>query len=81
MDKLFNIENQYLMYLKRVDIKEEDMVENQRTEMKRTFYGACGQLLILLRDEVSRGTEEEGVIIMQDMLNQVSNFFKKECSD
>lgn len=50
----------------------------QKKQIRQTFFGASGQMLILLRDEVSKLEEEEAIHLLQDMLNQVSNFFLAE---
>lgn len=74
----FNLEKQYQLYLERVKLKEEEMHPIQRVQIKQCFYGAIGQILILLRDEVGELPEDEGAEQMQDFLNQVGNFFYKE---
>lgn len=73
----FNLENQYKMYLQRVGLDENRMPRKQRVETKRAFFAACGQMLILLRDEMP-DDEKQAVDTMQDMFNQVANFFIAE---
>lgn len=73
-----NIELQWREYLKRVDLVESELHSKQRTEMKRAFYGACGQMLILwLRASVEL-TDEEFVIVLEDVRNQVRKFWDDE---
>lgn len=74
----FTIENQWQLYLGRAGVKEEDMSTVQKTEMKRAFYGACGQMLIHLRDDVSLKSEEEGSQILDSMLDEIGVFWKQE---
>jgi hypothetical protein len=76
MPNVLNLDNQWKFYLEKVGLKEEDMDPIQKSEMKKCFMAACGQMLILLRDEVAmKHTEEEGAKILEDMINQVANFF------
>lgn len=74
----FNLENQYQLYLKRVGLSENKMHPEQKKQLKQTFMGACGQMLLLLRDEVGALEEEKAIETMQGMVNQVSDFFLKE---
>lgn len=61
-----------------VNLKENEMGTNQRTIMKRVFMGACGQMLVILRDELSKLDEDAAVEKLQMMFNQVSDYFMKE---
>lgn len=74
----FNLEHQYQLYLERVGMKERQMPLIQRKELKRAFMGACGQMLILLRDDLSELDENEAVDTLQNMHEQVSNFWLVE---
>lgn len=76
---VFNLNVQWKKYLERSGVSEEKMPEDQRREMKRAFFGACGQMLILLRDDVSIYPEAKAAGIMQKMLDQVGNFWQTEC--
>lgn len=78
MEKQFDLEHQYQLYLQRVGLSESRMGDIQRQEMKRTFIGACGQMLVLLRDELSKLDEDKAIEKMQAMFNQVGNYFMKE---
>lgn len=73
----FNLENQYQLYLKRVALKENEMNPTQKKQLRQTFMGACGQMLLLLRDELGALEEEKAIEIMQGMINQVSDYFLK----
>ena len=78
VNKTFDLEHQYQLYLKRVGLKEENMHPVQKTETRRAFMGACGQMLILLRDDLGVLEESKAIEIMQDMINQVQVHFMKE---
>lgn len=73
-----DLEKQYTQYLERVGLKESSMGENQRIEMKRTFMGAWGQALVVMRDDLSAMEEDNAVEVLQDMFDQVGNFFIAE---
>jgi hypothetical protein len=76
--KNFDLNHQYQLYLQRVGLKEDLMHPQQKTETKRAFMGACGQMLILLRDDLGVLPEDQGIEQMQSMLNQVGEYFLKE---
>ena len=73
----FNLEHQYQLYLERVGLKEAQMHPAQRTETKRAFMGACGQLLVLMQ-ELASLPEDDAVATLDDMICQVSNFWLTE---
>jgi len=75
----FNLEKEYQKYLETTKQDEAKMNPVQALETKRAFFGACGQMLILFRDEIG-GIEDEDQAIeaMQDLLNQVGDFWNKQ---
>lgn len=72
------VEKQYQLYLKHAGLSESGMHPVQRVETKRTFFAACGQMILFLRDEVSELPEEKAVNVLEKMKNEVLNFFQKE---
>lgn len=74
----FNLENQYQLYLQRMSLSESTMHPQQKIQLRQTFFGASGQMLILLRDELSKLEEEKAMETLQDLINQVGNFFLAE---
>lgn len=74
----FNLEHQYQLYLQRMALSESTMHPQQKIQLRQTFFGASGQMLILLRDELSKLEEEKAMETMQDLINQVYNFFLAE---
>jgi len=74
----FNIENQYKLYLERMKLIESKMPELQRIETKRVFYGAFGQLLMLLQNDISALSDEDAFKTLDSMINQVGQFFIDE---
>ncbi len=78
MKEEFNLEHQYQLYLKRMGLNEKEMHPQQRVQLRQTFMGASGQILVLLRDELSKLSDEEAVATMQDLWQQVLRFFIAE---
>lgn len=78
MNKNFDLNHQYSLYLDRIGLSEKSMHPIQKIETKRAFMGACGQMLLLLRDELAALPDAEAVTSMQDMIDQVGKFWIKE---
>ena len=76
--KKINVENQYKLYLERMKLDESRMPEVQRVETKRVFYGAFGQLLMLLQNDISALSDDEAFKTLDSMINQVGQFFMNE---
>lgn len=74
-----NLDRQYQYYLQRVNLNEATMSPVQRVETKRAFFAACGQMLILMRDGIGNiENESDAIRTMDDLLNQVGNFWIKQ---
>lgn len=73
----FNLEHQYQLYLQRVALNEKDMHPVQKKQLRQTFFGACGQMLIMLRDDLTKLEDGKAESTLQDMLNQVGDYFIK----
>jgi hypothetical protein len=71
----FDIEVQYQLYLKRVALNESQMHPEQKKQLRQAFYGACGQMLILLRDDLAALEENKAIDTMQKMLDQIGKYF------
>jgi hypothetical protein len=75
MDRKFSLEFQYQLYLKRIGLTEETMHPEQKIQTKQAFFGAIGQILIVLRDDMYDCTEDEAVQVMEAMMNEVTQYF------
>lgn len=75
MEENLNLEQQYLFYLNKVNLKLDQMHPQQKIQVKQAFYGACGQMLILLRDTVGELNEEEAMKAFENLLNQVADYW------
>ena len=73
-----SLEWQWQQYLKRAGVNEKDLMPVQRQEMKRAFIGACGQMLIFMRDDLTQLPDYAAAMTLQDLLNQVANFWTAE---
>lgn len=80
--KDLDLNHQWGLFVERCGLQENKMPEDQRREMKRAFFGACGQMLILMKDELGDYSDKYGDAaaagVLQNMLDQVSNFWKVE---
>lgn len=65
-------------FLERCQIDQAKMPANQHREMKRAFFGAAGQLLIYMRDDLGAESEEKAAAIFQEMLDEVGVFWQIE---
>lgn len=74
-NKQFNLEHQYQLYLKRVALTEAEMHPEQKKQLRQAFMGACGQIILLLRDEVGKLEEDAAIKVMENMIEQVGNYF------
>lgn len=80
LKKRFLVEDMYNQYLTNVGLDKRKMKPYQVTETRRAFYGAIGMYQILQRDHIAAEgvTEDEAVGMIQDILDQVEEFFAKE---
>lgn len=85
MPKDFDLTFQWHLFCERCGVPENKMPPDQRREMKRAFMGACGQLLILQRDELAEYADKLGdeaaAKILQNMLKQVDDYWQKEIDE
>jgi hypothetical protein len=83
--KDFDLTYQWHLFCERCGIPENKMPLDQRRVMKRAFFGACGQLLIIQKDELAvyadKHGDEAAANILQCMLDQVSDFWQKEMDE
>lgn len=81
LEKSLDLEDQYKMYLDKVNLSESNMHPLQRVETKRAFMGACGQMLVLFRDVLGAIEDEDKAILqMEDLFNQVKIYWNNEAN-
>lgn len=73
----FNLEYQFGLYLERSGVKPEHLHPVQLSETKKAFFGGCGQMLFMLRDDMP-DKEQEAIEVFKSLEEQVLEFFKKE---
>lgn len=71
---IITVENQYQLFLERMGLVESEMHPVQKKQLRETFYGATGQMLITLRDDISTLPEEEGIKALDNLLKEVQTF-------
>lgn len=74
----FNIEHQFMLYLERVGLNILTMDPIQLQETRRAFYGAAGQILLLVRDDITELSDIVGGLALHSMLTQVVVFWENE---
>ncbi len=77
-EKLKDLEHQYVLFLERMNLDESKMHPIQKKQIKQTFFGAWGQSLIFMRDEIAKFDEDTAVEIMEANLEFIANYFLKE---
>lgn len=74
----FNLEDQYQFYLEKVELKEDSMHPTQRVQLRQAFMGASGIILLVIRDEFSALSDEDGDRQFTSMIDQVSDYWNRE---
>ncbi|WP_338871763.1 hypothetical protein WBJ53_26235 [Spirosoma sp. SC4-14] len=74
----FNVEHQYQLFLERIKLSEAQMHPMQRIQLKQAFFGAWGQLLVCMRDDIADLPDETAFFAMDDMFIQVEQYWKAE---
>lgn len=73
-----SIEHEFELYLERVELKKETMNPGHYREIKRAFYGAFGQSLILGRDRLANFDFEIGARYLDSMMKEIETFWGQE---
>jgi len=67
---MFNIEEQYQVYLKKVGLDESEMIDVQKKQLRETFFGALGMLSVILQDKTINPID-----LADNIRKQASQFF------
>lgn len=62
-------------------LPEEKMHRVQRIETKRAYYGAIGQLLVVLVEMADNTDEDESTEILDNLTEQVRDFWETEVAN
>lgn len=69
-------------YLKISDLQKLNISSVQYRETKRTFFGAFGKALIVLRDKIAAiEDEDKAAEALQKLFDEIENFWKREGSE
>ena len=75
----FDLNEQWELYCQRVfGSRNPPLPEDQLRETKRAFMGASGQMLLLLRDDLTQLSESRAMDTLSFMIDQVGEFWKEE---
>ena len=74
----FTVKQQWKFFMQRAGFKPGELPVVQEIEMSKAFYGASGQILLLLRDELSDLPEKDGMVKLQSMINEIGTFFQEK---
>lgn len=76
--KNFNIEEQFLQYLKLVKLDMNTMPLTQIIETKRAFIAGVGQLLVFMLQAQKTHTDEEGANMLTDLDRQLTVYWEMQ---
>lgn len=71
----WTVDGQFEKYLQLVALDKRKMPPNQLREMRQMFHGATGQIIVLMRDELSALPDNQATLVLQEMLNEITNYF------
>lgn len=74
----FNIEKEFQLYCERSRLNLDTCPPVQGIETRRAFYGAVGQLLIYLRDDLAAEAEDDCVAELGRIFKQVASFWERQ---
>jgi hypothetical protein len=74
----FDIDKEFSLYLRRVNLEHLDKESAQYNEMKRAFYGACGQIVIYMTQDCADLPEEEAMKEIDNIIYRVGEFFNRQ---
>ena len=74
---VFDLNEQWLEYLRRVGLDESKMPALQKEEMKKAYLCGCGQMLMIVTNQLAELEEPMQVFRIADMINQVKAFLEK----
>lgn len=78
----FSIDSQFKNYINLIGITENSVSSTQFTETKNAFYGGVASLITLLLNELTDDYSlDEGVVILDKLLNEALEHFDKSKND
>lgn len=78
-DLIFKLEHQFTLYLQRAGVTASQLPADQYCEMRRAFYGGCGQMFFLMSQDVTEcGSDEAMGKVLRSFQDQIGSFWEKE---
>lgn len=74
----FTVQQQWLRFLERSGVKPGQLHPHQESEMKKAFFAAAGQILIMSRDELAELTDNEAVHHLESMMQEVTDYWAEQ---
>lgn len=74
--EMFSVKNMFEFYIN-MNYKDIKLPTDQYEQLELCYYGACGHLLSLLRDELMEFEEDEALSLLSGMVEEVNTHFKK----
>jgi hypothetical protein len=74
----FNLDYQFYLYLKNAGIDPREMEFGRYGDLKRTFYGALGQMMGLYMNNIPKLPQEEAMVEIMWMKDQITKFWEGE---
>lgn len=73
-----NLEELWQKYLELGGVKEEQLNEIQRKEMKKAFFGGCSSLLTVFFNEIAELDENKGVQALDNLFKEAETYWRTE---
>ena len=74
----FSVNDQFKLYLEKTGQDPKKMLPIQYQEVKRAFFASAGQILLLMRDELTKLPDKAADAKIKDMIDQVGLFWVNE---
>lgn len=74
----FNVESRFQQYCTIAGVNLDTCPTAQVIEMRRTYYAACGALLLFLKNDLTQLPDDDGADELERILNSVEAFFKRQ---
>ena len=78
IEESVKVSEQFDLYLEKSNLEQSKMSDIQYMETRRAFYAGFGQMVILFISKIGDAPEDEGVRIIDDILQEVQEFYAKE---
>lgn len=72
---VFNIEDQWKLYMQKMGMVESRLSPIQLSETKKAFIGGISQMLLIMRNDLAKLTDEQAIGKLENMFNQVNKFW------